>query len=73
MKKPLDHEIVRVDDPAVKPGDSGRAYCANCGRNIRPAYRGAGFPFVGNWGPGHPTTFAMHKVTARAVLARRGF
>ena len=68
------HPIILAFDPAVKLGDSGRIYCATCGRNVTSAiYPGRGSPAVGDWRPDYPATFARHKVTGRAVLARRGF
>jgi hypothetical protein len=67
------HTIILAFDPAVKLENSGRIYCANCGRNVASAYRGTGSPAIGNWRPDFPATFARHKATGRAVLARRGF
>jgi hypothetical protein len=68
------HTIILAFDPAVKLTDSGRIYCAACGRNVTSAvYPGRGSPAIGDWRPDKPATFARHKVTGRAVLARRGF
>jgi hypothetical protein len=68
------HTITLAFDPEVKLGNSGRVYCAACGRNVTSAvYPGRGSPAIGDWRPDNPATFARHKVTGRAVLARRGF
>ena len=68
------HTIILAFDPDVKLCDSGRIYCVACGRNVTSAiYPGRGSPAIGDWRPDCPATFARHKVTGRAVLARRGF
>ena len=67
------HLIRLAFDPAVALGNSGRIYCAACGRNVAPAYRGDGSTALGYWRPDFPATFAVHLVTGRTVLARRGF